>query len=558
MKEYLTYISPRIVIGLALVLIVNWISGIAYKRFDLTQDQRYTLSESTVLQLQSIEAPLYIDVLLEGNFPSEFKRLQLETLQLLEEYRAINKNIHFNFVNPLEDEAQPDEVIKNLFQMGLTPANVTVTEGTKTSEEVVFPWAIANYGERSVKVPLLKNKLGADSDQRILNSVQHLEYAFTDAIAKLLINEKQKIAVLKGNGQLEDIYIADFITQLRDYYHIAPFTIASVATNPIKTAQQLNEFDLLLVAKPTQRFTDQEKQILDQFTMHGGKSLWLLDQVTIEMDSLYNQSGKTIAFPNDLNTNDMFFRYGIRMNPNLVNDLYCTQIVMAMGDGSQSQYNPVPWRYYPLVTPIEGHPITNNLDYLWLRFANSIDLLDNDIKKTVLFTSSPLSKTEGTPEEISLNSIYQQPDRESYKNGNLPLAVLLEGSFTSVFKNRVKPVQLPQIKEESIPTKMIVIADGDLIKNQVSQGRPLELGYDKWTNNFYGNKEFLRNCVNYLLDENGLINIRTKEIQLAFLDKEKVNTEKNHWKALNIGLPLVLLLLFGIVFSFIRRKKYVL
>lgn len=248
MKEYLTYISPRIVIGLALVLIVNWISGIAYKRFDLTQDQRYTLSESTVLQLQSIEAPLYIDVLLEGNFPSEFKRLQLETLQLLEEYRAINKNIHFNFVNPLEDEAQPDEVIKNLFQMGLTPANVTVTEGTKTSEEVVFPWAIANYGERSVKVPLLKNKLGADSDQRILNSVQHLEYAFTDAIAKLLINEKQKIAVLKGNGQLEDIYIADFITQLRDYYHIAPFTLDSVATNPIKTAQQLNEFDLLLVA----------------------------------------------------------------------------------------------------------------------------------------------------------------------------------------------------------------------------------------------------------------------------------------------------------------------
>lgn len=541
---------------LALV-VINVIGHYMYTRFDLTEDKRYTLSQPAISSVQDFENPVIIDVLLDGNLPPEFIKLKGETQQLLEEFASENKNIKFNFVNPLEEEAEASEnIIAELRKLGLTPANVTIEENGKVSQEIVFPWAMVNYNNTTIKVSLLKNKLGASTEERVNNSVQHLEYAFADAFVKLNIKEKKRVAIIKGNGELEDIYIADYLTTIRDYYNIGAITLDSVASNPQKVLDQLKGFDLAIIAKPTQAFTDAEKYVLDQYIVNGGKSIWLIDEVAIELDSLFNENGSAFALERNLNLNDFFFKYGVRINPVLINDLYFTQIVLASGEGNQSEYNPVPWYYNPMVFSRNNHPINNNLEAVRFQFANSMDTLPNPYKKTILYYSSPLSKTEGTPREINLNTINTPPKKESYTNGNQPLAVLIEGEFKSAFLNRVKPIALKGTMEKGEANKMLVIADGDLIKNQVKNGRPLELGYDKWTNNYFGNKEFLVNSINYLLDDNGLINIRNKKVTIPFLDEKKIVEEKSKWQYINIGLPVALILLFGWLFNAYRRKKY--
>jgi len=390
----------------------------------------------------------------------------------------------------------------------------------------------------------------------VTNSVQHLEYAFADGFSKLVNPKRRKIAVLRGNGQLENKNIADFVTTLRDYYYIAPFTLDSVSNNAETTLKNLNDYDLIISAKPTESFTEEEKYVLDQYTMNGGKSLWLVDQVAIEIDSLFNESESSLAIPRDLNLTDFFFKYGVRINPVLVNDMYSAPITLAIGEGSATQFQPVQWQFAPLASSTSNHPIVNNLNLVKFDFANQIDTLSNGVSKTILLKSSPLSRLEGTPKMVSLDDIKSEPNPEDYKNGLQNLAVLLEGNFTSVYNNRVKPIKMANDKAESTLTKMIVIADGDVIKNDVGRNGPLELGFDRGTGQLYGNKEFLLNAVNYLLDDDGLINIRSKEIAIAFLDSQKITAEKTKWQAINIALPLVLLGVFGFIFTFLRRKKY--
>lgn len=546
------------VITIALIAL-NLAGSKIFKRFDLTADKRYTLSETSLDIVNQATNPLYVDVFLKGNFPGEFKRLQTETNQLLEEFRAYNPNIVFQFVNPLEDETQSEAILQSFMERGLTPVSVTLDDKGKQTQETVFPWAIATYGNRSVKVPLLKNIMGATTQQKVESSVQHLEYAFANAFNTITVKKEKKIAVIKGNGELHDLLIADFVRSVRDNYYIGTFTLDSVAKQPSETLSYLRKYDLAVIAKPTEAFTDAEKQVLDQFIVNGGKSLWLLDQVDMEMDSLYNDSGASVAFPRDLKLNDMFFKYGIRLQPTLVKDLLAAPIALATGDqGSASQYTQFPWLFSPMVYATGKHPIVSNLDGVKFEFAGSIELLDNDIKKTTLLQSSPYSKTIGTPAPISLDMVQERPDQAEYKGkGNLPMAVLLEGKFHSVYENRVLAFQDKTFKNSGRESKMIVISDGDVIRNQFDKNyQPLELGYDKWSGNFYANKEFLMNCVNYLLDDNGLINIRNKEVKLAMLDKEKVYADYTRSQIVTVGLPIVALLIFGLLFTGIRRRRY--
>ncbi|PXX28311.1 gliding motility-associated ABC transporter substrate-binding protein GldG [Arenibacter sp. ARW7G5Y1] len=542
--------------ALALLVLANILASFFYTRLDLTEDGRYTLSQASINSVGAFSAPVIIDILLDGNLPPEFIKLKLETRQLLEEFASKNNNIKFNFVNPLEGASQIDGVITDLQGLGLTPTNVTIEQNGKVSQEIIFPWAMVNYNNSTVKVPLLKNKLGASTEERVNNSVQHLEYAFADAFTKLNIQEKKKIAIIKGNGELGDIFMADYLTSIRDYYNIGAITLDSVATNPEKVLEQLKGFDLALIAKPTETFTDEEKFILDQYITGGGKSLWLIDQVAMELDSLFNETGSAMAMPRNLNLNDFFFKYGVRLNTDLVNDLYFTQIVLATGEGNSSQYNPVPWYYNPMVFSKNDHSINNNLEAVRFQFTGSLDTLAGKYSKQILLSSSPLSKTEGVPKQIQLDVINTPPDKDLYNDGNKILGVLIEGAFQSTFLNRVKPLKLNKIVDQGPENKMIVLSDGDLIRNQVRNGRPLELGYDKWTNNFFGNKEFLINCLNYLLDDTGLINIRNKKVSIPFLDEEKINDQKTKWQLINIGLPLCLTLIFGFLINAIRKKKY--
>lgn len=543
------------------LIAVNLAGNYVYHRFDLTSDHRYTLSETTKTILKNVEEPVFIDVYLEGDFPAELRKLQTESKQLLEEFNAYNGNINFVFVDPLAaDKEMSEQIAEQLFANGMKPISISVNDKGKQSQEMVFPWAVATKGDQHAKIQLLKGMAGASTEEKISGSVQHLEYAIAEAIHKVSTEKSKKIAVIKGIGELNDVYMADFLRSLRDSYYIAPFTLDSVAVNPQKTLKDLQEYDLAIIAKPTKAFDENQIEVLDQFVLNGGKSIWMLDQVQADMDSLYNKTGEMLAYPKDQSLGEMLFKYGVRVNPDLVKDDMGAPIKLAIGQkGSETVYEDFVWKFAPFAVSQSAHPIVKNIEGVKFDFANSIDTLKNNIRKTVLLTSSPYVSKVGTPSVVSLAATVNEKtgSNTSEKISPVPLAVLLEGSFTSVYKNRVIPFKTDHYLNEGKPTKMIVISDGDVVKNQLDQnGEPMELGYDKWTNAFYGNKEFLMNAVNYLLDDNGLINLRTKEVKLPLLDKEKVYNDYNYIRAVIVALPVVLLIVFGFVFTYLRKKKY--
>jgi len=539
----------KIALILVGILLINFVSSIIYKRFDLTEDNRYTLSESTKNIVKDIEELVTIKIYLQGDFPAEFKRLQIETKQHLEELKILNKNIKFRFINP-------SKIGQKLINDGLEPSRLQIEENGKFSEIVIFPWAVVSSKNKFENVSLLKDIYTNSQNEQLESSIQNLEYAFSNAIHKITSKKSKKIAVLKGNGELSDIYIADFLRKLNEYYFLAPFTLDSVAKQPQKTLQDFLEFDLAIIAKPTEKFTEEEKFTLDQYVMNGGKTLWLVDNVQAELDSLM-QTGETLAYPRDLGLTDLFFNYGARINSDLIVDLNSSKIPLATGNvGNKTQFNQFQWIYFPLLNSKNNHPINNNIEAVNIKFSNSIDTLKNKISKTILLQSSPLSKTIGTPSIVSLKTITQTQNSSEYNNGNKPIGVLLEGKFKSAYNGRVKPFNVKNTIDLGDETKMVIISDGDLIANEISKGQPLELGVDKWTNQRFGNKEFLLNTVNYLLDDTGLINIRSKIVKINFLNKEKAYQETLKWQLINILFPLLILAIFGFFFNYFRQKKY--
>ena len=546
--------SVGVYIGLFVGVLL--LSNFIFKRIDLTEDQRFTLSPSTISSLEKIDTPIAIDILLNGEMPSEFRRLQSETKQLLEVFAEINPLVKFTFINPLEEDTRQKEILEQLQKQGLQPMEVSVLENGKTAIQVLVPWAVASTQKRSEKIPLVKNSLGATSEERVTQSVQQLEYALIDGLRKLVFQKKHKIAILKGNGQLDDVYVADAVRKLQEYYYIGAFTLDSVTDTPQKTLSDLQEFDLVINAKPTLPYSEEEKFVLDQFIMNGGKSLWFVESVAIEKDSLMGVAQSALAYPRDLKLNDLFFAYGVRINPVLVNDLYSAPIVLATGRGKETRFVPYPWFYSPLIKDAEKHPITTNLENIRFDFANQIDTLRNEVQKSILVSSSSSTKLEGVPKEVNLEVIREKPDMASYSNGKQNLAVLLEGKFQSTYAKRIKPFELTEAKEESIPTKMIVVADGDVIKNEVQKGQPLPLGYDRYTGATYGNKDFILNAVNYLLDDVSSLKVRNKIVTIPFLDMQKVSTQRSQWQLVNLIVPLLLLLVFRVLFIWYRNRKY--
>lgn len=542
----------QLVLLIVVIIALNVGGRFLFKRFDLTHDKRYTLSESTLNLIKNVDQPLYIDVFLDGQFPAEFKRLQGETRQILEEFRAYNPNIIFNFTDPLADEAKAEQFMSELASLGFSPTNIQMNKGGKKSTIPVFPWAIANYGTKSVRVPLLINNFDNSPDENISKSVQLLEYAFADAVTKLSTTEMKKIAVLKGNGEISDKYLSDFIMNLREYYMIAEFNLDSLSDNPNKVLQNLQRFDATIIAKPTEAFSDSEKFILDQYIMNGGKTLWMIDKVSADLENMRNESQSTMAFPVDLNLDDMLFRYGVRINYNLVQDLLSTPVT---AQSEQGEF-PIDWLYSPIAKSPENHPINKNVNLVKLEFANQIDTLKNNIKKTVILESSAQTKVIGTPVELQLNQFMEELDEEQFNKGKQSIGVLLEGKFTSAFKNRVKPFNALKTMEDGIENKMIVIGDGDIVNYSYVNKKPLMNGIDQWTQQVYGNKEFLMNSVNYLMDDTGLINVRGKNVVLPLLNEAKVVENYTSIQIKTIGIPLLILGFFGLIFTYLRKKKY--
>jgi ABC-2 type transport system permease protein len=538
--------SAILIIGL---IALNFINQSFYQRFDLTEDQRYTLSETTKIIISKVDNPLFITVYLEGDFPSEFKRLQAETRQYLEELAAKNSNIKVNFENP-------DAQRKALIKKGMMPSQLTVEEDGKLSEAIIFPWAQISYGKKIEIVSLLPSSIVASQEEQLKKAIENLEYSFSSAINSITQQQQKKVAILTGNGELTDMYQYSFLSAVAKKYRLAKFTLDSVATNAQKTLEDVSRLDLAIIAKPTEKFTEKEKFVLDQFVANGGKTLWMLDNVQANQDSLAT-NGKMLAYPRDLNLTDLLFNYGIRINTSLVKDLYAAQIPLATGQvGNQTQFKNLDWFYHPLVGGNPKHPITKNVAPVRLQFASQIDTLKNNIKKTPLLVSSLLTQKVGTPRIIGLQSIAEEVIETDYNSGYQLFAVLLEGEFNSAYKSRINPFETSLFKEKSKENKMIIIADGDVGKNQILKEKPYDLARDKWTNQQFGNKDFLLNAVDHLLDDSGLISLRNKSLQIRMLDKQKAFKERTFWQFLNVILPLFLLFTFGIIFNYLRRQKY--
>ena len=534
---------------LVALVLLNIASQSYYKRIDLTSDHRYTLASITKEVILNVNKELIITSYLEGDFPSEFKRLQIETRQFLEELSSENSFIKTQFI-------RPDNQRERLIKAGMIPSQLTVKENGKLSNTIIFPWAEITYKNKTTIVSLLSNGMLQTQEDQLETAVENLEFSFVSAIHKLQEQKQKKVAVLSGNGELQDIQLYSFLSEITKKYRLAKFTLDSVENNPTKSVKDLQKFDLAIIAKPTKLFSEKEKLVIDQFIINGGKTLWMLENVQADTDSLYN-GGKMLAYPRDLNLTDLFFSYGLRINTTLIQDLYAAKIPLATGNiGNKPQFQNLNWFYHPLVSGNPRHAITKNIAPVRLRFANQIDTIQNKLKKTPLLMSSMLTKKTGTPAIIELESIADEPKEEEYSSGFNIFSLLVEGDFNSMYAKRIKPFELNKFRKKSNHNKMIIISDGDIGKNQIKKGKPFDLAEDKWTGEQFGNKEFLINAVDYLLDDTGVIELRNKNLKINLLDKKRAFEERTFWQFINIALPLLILTIFGCMFHYVRKRKY--
>jgi gliding-associated putative ABC transporter substrate-binding component GldG len=567
----LSFFSP-----LLLVILVNILFSLIDFRIDLTEDKRHSISEETKQIITTLDDAIFIKVYLDGDFPSEFKHLQSELLNLLTSFKSIaGDNFDFEFINPnnTKDNKEKTDLFKQLVKNGLTPTDIEVRSTSLKSSQIIFPGALIYYKNKQQAVNFLKNSISQKAGENINSSVENLEYEFISAIHHLTKNKIDKIAFLEGNGELttEEVYdLTESVLQdnnkLSYHYNIERFNIkefeidsTTMQADISKQISNLCSFKALIIAKPSIAFNMLEKFIIDQYIMNGGKILWLIDGVKASMDSL-QKSNSFIALKNDLNLDDQLFKYGVRINANLIEDLRSTQIPIVTGYSNNiPQQSYFSWPYYPLLFSEVNHPVSKGLDAIKCNFVSSIDTIRNAITKTILLTSSKQSRLNFTPAKISLGILQSPPPMLSFNKPQLPIAVLLEGKFESVFKNRILPKQQSiGFKDKSKKTQMIVVSDGDIARNSISNnGNIYPLGYDKFIKYTYpGNKKFVMNAIHYLCDDIGLTKLKSKEIKLRLLDKEKISTNKDLIQFINIVLPLLLLLSSTFIFLYVKKKEY--
>jgi ABC-2 type transport system permease protein len=545
-------------IGALLAIII--LSNITFTRFDFTAEKRYTISPISRQIVEGLQQPVKVTVYLQGNnLPGGFKRLQGATRDMLSDLQAYShRKLQFEFVDPLKNLAgeQQNQAIQELEARGIEPTNLSVKTDDGVSQKLIFPAAQVSVNGKDIPVKILLSRIGLSPDEVLNNSIQNLEYAFVSAIKKAGSGGKPQIGFTEGHNELSDVQLNDAMKSLADGYEVGRVNLSSI------TMEGLQRIKLLVIPKPDKKFTELEKFKLDQYIMRGGRVLWAIDQVNAELDSLRGHGGEQLAFAKQLNLDDQLFRYGIRINYDLIADMNCSQIPVSTGSvGGQAQIQMLPWLFYPIFIPVSKHPVVKNLDGISSEFASTIDILDTkNVQKTILLTSSPYNKKLSAPHMLSLQALEQEPNPKEFQSTPKTVGVLLEGSFVSDWRNRPLPEGLQEqvaILPESKPTKMIVISDGDILKNQVgSDGSPYPLGYDHYTQQTYGNKNLLLNIADYMTDDSGLIALRTKEIRIRLLNRARIRNEKMYWQLVNTVAPLILVLICAIFQHYIRKRKY--
>lgn len=547
-----------LVLGFILLVLVNYIASIRFSRLDMTSEKRYSLSDSTKKMLRELDDVVLFKVYLEGDLSAKYKKLRNSIREMLDEFNYYSKgNIEYQFINPFAD---PDkkvqrELEEELVRGGIYPTTDTEVDDNSMTRKNIYPGAFATHGEKMVAISFLKSTFVETDDYQINLSIQNLEYEIISAIYRLTkTGDRKKIAFSYGHGELEDRYIADMLYELRDFYDLERVEIR----NDLNILNQSH--DVLVVAKPDSVFNDASRFVLDQYIMNGGRVLWLIDQARTPLDSLM-KSNYTMAYSRPLNLHDMLFKYGVKLNDDIILDAQCAPITINVGQqGNQPRYELFPWYYMPvLVQDSAKNLLVKNTDGLRLEIAGSLDTTKvRDVEKTILLTTSKLSRSVRPPTRVALDIIEQKPTPEFFDKSHLPVAVLLEGTFSSIYENRLAELSDRKVLTRSQPTKMIVVSDGDIIRNRFSEkSGPLALGFDPMTKIYYpGNKTFLLNSINYLADDGWFVPLRAKVFKSRLLDKTKVRNQADFVKTVNIVAPIAFVVVFGLIYNFLRKRKY--
>ena len=555
-----------IAIAFGIIVLLNFLAEKQFYRWDLTKEKRFTLTPSTKELLKDMDKQINVEVYLDGrDLPVGIKKLRNSTKELLNEFRALSNGfIDYKFIDiySIDDEIKRKEIEQALIIEGIYPTNLNVTEESGSSKKLIYPGAVFSSTERSIGIQILENQMTFNTQDILNNSYNFLEYKLANTIKKLVQERQYRIGVLEGHGEVLSNRIADLGQSLA----LQDFMVRRIDLSKQSLFGVSNTPDVLLITKPVTAFSEAHKFEIDQYIMNGGKLLWMVDNVVADLDS-FRTSPQFLAISRTLNIEDQLFRYGVRINTDLAMDLYCNPIPVTEDvGGGQTATNLYPWVFHPVITANGEHPIGKNLDPLSLEFVSSIDTIRvPNVKKTILLSTSEYGRLQQAPIPLDLGIARVEPLPEYFTKSNIPLAVLLEGEFRSLYDNRLTKELIQQLLEgqqefvrNSKFTKQIVIADGDIGVNKLDvSGVPSPLGYYKFTKQTFANKDFLMNCIEYLLDDNGLISARNKETQMQLLDKQKVQEKKGMWQVINIGLPLISMFLVGGFIRFRRNRKYV-
>ncbi len=536
------------------LVIILAVSGI---RLDLTQEKRYTLSDNTIKVLESVKKPVMVEVYLEGDFPADFKQLQSETKFMLENFRKVNSKVDFKFIDPIETKIPKD----SLLSQGIYPSVLDDRKSGKTSQIEIYPYALIKNGKVKVTVPLVVEQNYTDNAELLNKSIENLEYNFISRL-KIATNESfKKVGVLVNQDELSPGEFQGFMNLALENYDAGPIIPKNQTELSLADVPLLKQMSALVIAKPRKAFTDGEKVILDQYIMNGGKTLWMIDAVNAEMDTLM-RSEKLMPYPVDLNLTDFFFNYGIRINPALVKDVKkFAKLKFVAGEvAGNAQYSTQPWPYFPLGIAENENPVTKNINPVKFEFPTSIDTLGGrkNIRTDVLFESSERTSLKQVPNYVSLEEINSVDSLGQLEKPSTPkiFAVALQGKFTSAYASRIERKSYPGFKASSPENKMIVIADGDIARNKVVNGKPMPLGMDVLTQERFGNEQFLKNALDYLLDDSNLMELRNRNIEERLLDRYLINEERNYWQWFNLLLPLAIIAVLGGLFFWLRKKKF--
>lgn len=563
----------QLALSLVAIILINLISNFVFHRIDLTAEKRYSLSPVTKDLIKNLDDIVYFKVYLDGEFPAGFKRLRNETREMLDELRSYSDNIQYEFIDPtaIKDKKDRNNLYRSLSSKGLEPTELQVRKDDGTSQQVIFPGALVSYKGTEIPMQLLISQVNTAPEVVLNNSIQGLEYNISTTIRKLSRALNMKIAFIEGQGELKAPEVADITHSLSEYYEVERVAINGQInaltehdTKDSTKVQIRNKFAAIIIAKPDSAFNEKDKFIIDQYIMHGGKVLWLIDPVAASMDSSLQNTGETMGLTQDLKLQDQLFHYGARLNNNLVMDLSACPIPIKTGQiGNQPQFEFFPWYFFPIISPHSNHPIVNNLNSVRGEFMSTIDTIAvAGVKQTILLTTSDYSRIINTPALISLRYLKKKPDPRAFTGPPAAVAVLLEGKFPSLYQRRMPPEITDNpafgFMGESKPTKMIVISDGDVIHNyfDIKRGVPMPLGYDRYTRQTFGNSDLIMNAINYLCDDSGLISVRSRELKLRLLDGTRTEKDKLMLQVINSVLPILLVVLFGIGRSWFRRKKY--